>query len=188
MENIRKETFFSAINKSLQNASELITEAKLLKSNNHISRAYTLFQLAIEEIGKAIMIFHFLLFEDFENEDSKKKLIKTINQHKIKTKSAIDAEYIILQLHNDEKLKEKLKRLILYQEKSIDLSNDSKNNSLYVTFIKGEVYSPFEMIKFEMLKRIEIIAELKLFIIKEYIENDMGKFDQLVEYINEKKL
>lgn len=51
--------------KSLENAKSLIDDALLLKQHERFSRAYTLFQLAIEEAGKSISAMVLLVTYDY---------------------------------------------------------------------------------------------------------------------------
>ena len=44
-----------------ENATNLIKEADLLFQNNYLPRAYTLYQLAIEEIGKCTIIYRAII-------------------------------------------------------------------------------------------------------------------------------
>ena len=46
---------------ALENARDLFNEAKGLAIFEHYSRAYTLYQLSIEEVGKCILFLHALI-------------------------------------------------------------------------------------------------------------------------------
>jgi len=54
MKPITKEVFLESINKSIKNASELIEEAKLLRSKEHIARSYSLFHPTNRSLCQAL--------------------------------------------------------------------------------------------------------------------------------------
>jgi AbiV family abortive infection protein len=75
--------YLNGINKSLDNASELYDDAEILFKLKRYPRAYTLYQLSIEEIGKVSIIYNFLLFRNIQNISEKKRLfgnLQTTNQ------------------------------------------------------------------------------------------------------------
>lgn len=62
------------IPKIVENAEELYKDADILLSNNRIERAYSLFQLSIEEIAKAFILSNALIFEDISSKEVSAKL------------------------------------------------------------------------------------------------------------------
>lgn len=183
MKPVTKEIFLDSIKKSIQNATELIEEAKLLKSKNHISRSYSLFHLGIEEIGKAIMIYFFILFEDFENISLQNLFHKSIREHKDKILQAVNIDIMIALLTKDKEIQQNLLKSIIKQQESINDLNNYKNASLYVSFINSKVYSPSEMINNKMLTEIESHAESRLFVSKPFLLNGIDNFEETKEFL-----
>jgi len=72
---------------TFKNASRLIEEADGLAVFERYSRTYTLFQIATEEIGKFILIFHAILdFYNGKTIDEKYFEDNDLRKHKHKTK------------------------------------------------------------------------------------------------------
>lgn len=57
LQEINKDTLINCVEKCLQNARELFDEAEILKKYKKFPRAYTLYHLSIEEIGKVFFNF-----------------------------------------------------------------------------------------------------------------------------------
>lgn len=55
--NFNEKDLLIAVSKSILNSEDLISDADLLLDNNRLARAYALYQLAIEEAGKAMDIY-----------------------------------------------------------------------------------------------------------------------------------
>jgi AbiV family abortive infection protein len=178
-----KELFIVAIKKSLQNAEELISEAKILKEHNCIPRAYTLNQLGIEEIGKASMIHNFLLFEDFKNPKSQKEFLKKIINHTEKTDSSIQMDLVFAIVIKNKEIQQSLIKSITNQRQILKELNHNKNNALYVSFIDSNVYLPSEIINEKMLENIEFIASIRISVAKQYFEIILKEFDETLKRI-----
>jgi AbiV family abortive infection protein len=61
------------IRKCIINAKSLIDDALLLKEHGRFARAYTLFQLSIEELGKSSILYFFATSQDVDKETNLKK-------------------------------------------------------------------------------------------------------------------
>jgi len=70
--NFNEKGLLSAVSKSILNSEDLISDAELLLDNNRLARAYALFQLAIEEAGKAMDVYQSLLFGTYKDSEGHK--------------------------------------------------------------------------------------------------------------------
>lgn len=145
-----------AIYKCLSNAEDLISDANCLKDNNRKERAYSLFQLGSEEIGKAFIIYYYMLTEDRNDMKAFNKFLKEFRDHKLKIKRFISIDYFVL-LATKDVINDKLKFLNSsnYEFENIDKLNDFKNYSLYTSFMKGKFWAPKDIITATDIKRME---------------------------------
>jgi AbiV family abortive infection protein len=174
---VDKEELFSAIRKSLTNAKELFEDAQILKKYNRIARAYTLFQLAIEEIGKAFLVYNFLLQNDFSKFS---KFQKEFSNHIIKTETAIWIDMLLFEFANED-LKRKILFNVLVQTKKTNELNNLKNYSLYTSFKNNKFYLPSEIISLEKINKIEFHAKIRLDLASPYLEICMKEFDGILQ-------
>lgn len=65
----------------IDNAESLYSDACFLQENGRMERAYTLFQLFIEEIGKALMLVGAILFDDIENNEPQERIKSIFKSH-----------------------------------------------------------------------------------------------------------
>lgn len=105
---ISKEILLEAVTKSLKNAEQLFEEGQLLKVNQRLARAYTLFQLALEEVGKATLAFSLLFRGTFNDKEEKKLFEDGFRSHKIKTWASAKINIVALQLADDAETKKAL--------------------------------------------------------------------------------
>ena len=111
--NLTKELLIVAMNKSFINAGQLIEDALILKENQRYARAYTLFQLATEEIGKSLLTINFLLFKDYTNKKSQQEFLKEFRDHKIKASISTGIDFLMTMIKGSNKAK---KSYILSQQ------------------------------------------------------------------------
>lgn len=175
---LKKEDLFSTIEKSLINARELHTDAKILKENQRFERAYTCFQFCIEEIGKVALTYQYLLDDDSSKSE---KFLKNFRNHIAKTKTAIGVDLIVLKVVEDSVLKKKILVNTNIQGKNIDCSNLHKNYSLYTSIIRGKPCLPSEIITSNMLEKIEFYATIRLQVAEEFYKIGIKEFDNVLK-------
>lgn len=128
----------------LENASNLLEEAKILADNNKIERAFFLTVIAIEEMGKATMYSNSVQYGDDNNLFRNKfKKFKTKHPFKIFT-SIILANHLNMDFSLDFSDAEIL-------SKDIDAL---KISSLYVDLKNGKIISPSKEIKADDFKNM----------------------------------
>ena len=82
---------------ALENARDLFDEAKGLAIFEHYSRAYTLYQLSIEEVGKCIILLRALIEGSLGvNIDSHYLRLLGYFDHQSKTRTSLWAESVML--------------------------------------------------------------------------------------------
>ena len=176
-----KEVLLEVVRKAVENAGQLVEEAKLLKEHNRFARAFTLYQLSIEEIGKASMTFGFLLFGDIEDGAEQKAFLKEFRDHKTKTKRATGVDLNIARTINNRELSKTLISNVVKQHEEVDKINDYKNYSLYTSFIDGAVYLPSEFISEQLVEDLGFYAEIRFEASRQYYEASIRDFDELVK-------
>lgn len=135
--NIHISALKEGINSSIENAMELISDAELLFENERYARCYCLCQLAIEEAGKAFLIYNFYnsLQLDKRNEFDFNDFNKKFRNHKLKTQEANTIEFIMYAEKKDEDIKNFTQRVIKDIQKINNGHYDKlKNDSLYTSF------------------------------------------------------
>lgn len=82
---------------ALENAQDLFDEAKGLAIFEHYSRAYTLYQLSIEEVGKCIILLRALI-EGSLGVNIDYHYLKSLGyfDHQSKTRTSLGAESVML--------------------------------------------------------------------------------------------
>jgi len=149
LENVACNNILNGIRKSYDNAVELISEAEILRDNRKWSRAYTLCQLAIEELGKVPLLFQLLFDRIISPKIDYKEINKIFYDHKLKTEESIRGVIASLQVYKDKFGSEWVDNLIEKLEISIseveELDN-RKNKSIYVSIKENDFQSPNELI------------------------------------------
>jgi len=147
-----------------KNALRLYEEANGLFIFERYSRAYALSQLASEEIGKALIIYHAIL--DFYNGVTINKEYfesKQFRDHKTKIKKVILIQMQVFTYMSDklEHGKEILKKLAEQYEnaKKIDVK---KNQSLYVGIENENFIFPDDVITKEMANELAVLTALSI--------------------------
>lgn len=182
---ITKENLKIAMQKCIVNAGNLIDDANLLYANGRAARAYTLYQLAMEEVGKAMMRFYFLLSKDLNNEKDRKLFTKDFLSHKSKTKQAIGVDLMFLSVYK----KEVADKYGFIQDSFKDFRNtaelnDFKNFSLYTSFVDGTFKTPDELITPDATKKIQFRATLRFGTARNYLNmvlSNQINFDEFDE-------
>lgn len=180
LQEINKDTLINCVEKCLQNARELFDEAEILKKHKKFPRAYTLYHLSIEEIGKVFLIFQFLIQDDY-SEDKSKKFIREFSDHKIKIKTSRNIEKIMLFLLQTE-LKEEEFNILTYSKEAIEKLNDFKNLSLY-SFISGKsVFKPSDIIGLDEVNLIKPNSELRLILSEQFCRLAIKDIDKFITF------
>lgn len=174
-----KKIYFEGISKSLSNATDLFDDADILFKLKRYPRSYTLYQLTIEEVGKAAMIYDFILYKDFENKSEQQKFKKEFLSHKKKTKTSIGIDLLLAFQIPNINLKNKLIHQVYDLDKDIDKLNDLKNNSLYTNIKNGQFIVPKEEITQEIAMNIKNIAHTRLNFAKKFYDVVVENFDEI---------
>lgn len=177
--------YFEAIEKSLANAKELIEEAEILAEKNKIARAYTLFQFSIEEIGKALLTFTFILKGDIESDEETKKFLKKFTSHLEKTEFSQGIDFMFAIMAEKSDLTKKLLENSFSELGKVHISNNYKNYSLYTSLIENKFHKPSEIITKEKLENISYYVKLRLQIAEPFIKLGIQNFDILYETRND---
>ena len=188
---MNKEDYFDGILKSLSNATDLFDDAEILYNQKRYPRAYTLYQIAIEELGKASLIYSFILYKNYHDIGEQRNFKKEFLSHKKKTSSSIGID-VLLAFHIPEKeLKSKIMHQVYEQEKNIDNLNELKNSSLYTDMRKGEFLLPKQVITEKLTSDIQFIAKIRLNVARQFYQIGIDNFDKLQESaknINEQEM
>lgn len=182
---LERSDYFEAIEKSLANAKELIEEAEILAEKNKIARAYTLFQFSIEEIGKALLTFTFILKGDIESDEETKKFLKKFTSHLEKTEFSQGIDFMFAIMAEKSDLTKKLLENSFSELGKVHISNNYKNYSLYTSLIENKFHKPSEIITKEKLENISYYAKLRLQIAEPFIRLGIQNFDILYETRND---
>ncbi|MDR6967343.1 AbiV family abortive infection protein [Flavobacterium arsenatis] len=175
---LTRQNLFLTIEKSIVNARELHTDAKILMENNRFERSYTCFQFCIEEIGKASLAYQFLLDDDWSKSS---RFLNDLRDHKTKTNTAIGIDMLVLKAIENPALKKNILLNSQIQSKNLKHLNDYKNYSLYVSFINGNPYMPSEIITSKILEEIEFYATIRLEIATQFLKIGLQEFDGVLE-------
>lgn len=144
----------NGMNYCIENSKQLITDAELLLENNRFPRAYSITQLAIEEIGKAMMLYGIYnsLQLDIRKEIDFKLFRKNFRDHKRKTS---EATMIDLMMHSEIKVSDSdFKEFALNNFKEIRKANNGhydklKNDGFYVSIENDKFSKPNEIFNYE---------------------------------------
>jgi len=158
---LTQQLLIDAVNKSIENAGQLIEEAKILFESKRFARAYTLYQLSIEEVGKASMTFGFLLSDGFEDEKKQKQFFRDFRDHKFKTVKATGIDYIIARSIDNKEISKVLVSNMLKQQNTVEEINNTKNYSLYTSLFDEKFFLPSEMISEEMADDLGFYALIR---------------------------
>lgn len=139
----------------LRNAENLISEAKLLYEANRIPRAYTLSHLAREELAKIPMLFRVGAQILAGTTPDWRNFWKRFRDHKAKIRN----DLVVQAVATSSVIGDAAPELLEVMVATVDLRNDRKNNSLYVSFSDTGFASPDEAITAEVAARTIHLAE-----------------------------
>ena len=164
LENVAKENILNGIRKSYDNAGELIDEAEILRDNQKWPRAYSLCQLAVEEFGKAHLLFQLLIDRYIDAEIDYREINRIFYKHQLKTSLSNEGLIARLTMFQEFSGTDSLNNFI----ENIQESNNQvrrldklKNESLYVSIISNDFQSPNEIISQKDFENIYSTALLR---------------------------
>lgn len=161
-----EDQIIDGIPKIVDNAESLYSDAELLESNNRIPRAYSLYQLSIEEIAKAFILLGAAIFEDLNDPNTQKTLNKTILHHKIKSKKSIGIDVFLQEFVKSIDI-ERYESLVLdsFDEfEQLDHLNTKKNHGLYTSFVGNEFQPPSQLIDQNELYKLRNKAAFRIYV------------------------
>ncbi|MEJ7829908.1 MAG: AbiV family abortive infection protein [Segetibacter sp.] len=182
------------IKRALENAEDMINEGDILYENESYPRSYTLYQLAIEEIGKSRILFSLIINLRLENEIDFKEINKDFMHHQTKSKSAITFEMAaLLVMHStgDESADERKKKFFTSLEdlqaesENINRLNNYKNDSLYIGIAEKKFISPKDVITKEMTDELRTNSLIRLEASRTILKGMLNDVDKLVKGIKE---
>lgn len=149
---------------TFDNAKQLIHDADTLKNNERYQRAYTLYQLAIEEIGKCRILWKAII-EFYHGKQISVNYLKKNGffKHTDKTQKSLMSELSAIWLYelSSGKDLEEMKSQITEDYKNVSDINLLKNRSLYVDIEASDFVSPVDSITKNMIAKIEQKAKIR---------------------------
>lgn len=180
--NFNEKELLIAVSKSISNSEDLISDADLLLDNNRWARAYTLFQLAIEEAGKAMDIYGSLLLGTFKDSEGQKMLTGNFKSHIKKAGRARSITILwALQLfkNNDKSKGERILKSVLQEMGAANEINDYKNYSLYTSFIDNTYKNPREIITEKMVSVLRSLAKDRVALVKQFFTIPSKQYEEM---------
>jgi AbiV family abortive infection protein len=150
--------------KALDNACDLLKDAKILLENKRYARALFLSQIATEELGKYIMLISTAVKVVYrEVECEWKEFWKGYRTHKMKSgKVVITEDFFLSDKKFSERFDDSLKQREIYEI--------AKMSSLYSDFHEDRFYSPMELIDDKTANLAVNVTEKRVNWIKSYDE------------------
>lgn len=178
---LTKEELLDGAKKSLENAKELIEEGNLLFDKGKYARAFTLFQLSIEEVGKSSLIFESILFDRYKSAGQQKVLLDQLRSHKNKTKVAQRIDLLLAMAIKNKETKKALVNNYAKQSEQIDKINEFKNFSLYVSLIENKFIKPSEKITKSLVEDYKFYAEIRCEATRQFNEALLNNLNEIVK-------
>jgi len=161
-----KDKFIQIASKIIENAESLFADAKLLDRNERKARAYTLYQLSIEEVGKAVQAVLYLVNKWYDSQEKIDEFFGNsfFRNHKAKTLKSRGLDILVAEVVAMGKREIALKILneSIEGSEKINELNDMKNHSLYTSVVDGVVKSPSELIVNDDLNKIRLVSTARL--------------------------
>ncbi len=184
--NFTRNVLENAVLNALNNAEELFEEAVILEDNKKYARAYTLFHLSIEEVGKVFVIFKYLLGNDYSVEIMK-KFSNEFRLHKVKIDSATNIDVIATWLIDGGELTAEIINNVTYSKAEIENLNELKNLSLYSFFHKNSSFKPSDIIKQNDVRKIHLTAQYRIKGTSDLSKSFLPNLDSLIKVIEDNK-
>lgn len=183
---LTRNTLEKAVLNALNNAKELFEEAVILEENKKYARAYTLFHLSIEEVGKVFIIFKYLLGNDY-SDDQMKKFDIEFRQHKVKIDLAANIDVIATWLMDGGELTTEIIENVTYSKKQIEKLNELKNLSLYSFLHNGSSFKPSDVIEQKDVEEIHLTAQYRLKGTSDLSKVLLADLDRLIKLLEDHK-
>lgn len=194
LENLNNDELKIGIEKSLENAKELSEEGDILFKVNRYSRAYCLYQLAAEEVGKSRLLFALIMNRGLGEKIDYKEVNRDFLHHQTKSNSALNFEMIALLLmyssENDKSAQERKETFLnslqrIQYENDANILNNHKNNSLYVGIKDGKFTEPKYVITKEMVINIRSNVLIRLKAGKSVLKELLNDIDNIIKLIKQ---
>lgn len=174
-----KEAFLIGASYSIYNSFDLYNDGILLLIHGRLPRAYTLFQLSMEEAGKVVLLLDaFTIKQVYENSDDKfrktmpfnnfnERFSKTFTDHSEKTKYAMMYEKKFMHLFSLS-MNPNNSRAFEFKVDEVEIKalNATKNQSLYTSIDSDRFILPKDKITPEHVKNIRWKAHTKVALTK----------------------
>jgi AbiV family abortive infection protein len=186
--NFNEKELLIVVSKSISNSEDLISDADFLLEDNRLARAYTLYQLAIEEAGKAMDVYQSLLFGTYKESEGQKMLKENFKSHLNKAGKArlISIFWAVQLFKNNNKSKGEVILQSVFQEMMVAKEiNDYKNYSLYTSFIDDTYKTPREIITEKMVSVIRSLAEDRVALVKQFSMISPKQYEEMKKYAAE---
>ncbi len=148
--------------KSVQNAKDLIEDGHLLYAKERYQRAYALYQLANEELGKALFSMVHLISDYKDYADRINWYNRTFYDHKPKSITSTDIDLIAVSSmfvgHPEEFAKFYKHHLGFSAEIDHDQMERNRMNCFYVDVVDGKVLVPSDLITKEMCTKLQTMV------------------------------
>jgi len=147
---------------ALENARELSEDAEILFKSGKYARAYTLYQLGMEEVGKSNILFNALAGLRYNHKDVDwNAMNKGFWRHTTKSERAIAIEKLMVDMLKTEATDVAgIEDWEAYYEQlsniDVDKLDKMKNDSLYLGFEDGKFRLPKDAITKEMTEEIKV--------------------------------
>jgi AbiV family abortive infection protein len=171
-----------------ENACELWEDANLLFENKRYTRAYGLYQLAIEEAGKCIILFAAIV-DSVNGKKISQKTLKTkgFTNHQLKSKESLKLEAMVLMMFKESVGDISVYTKALKQEhKIIEARNKAKNDSLYVSLNDNVFVRPSDIIGIEDAEQIKFRADIRVKAVENFSDTftkDIGRLKLMAKEI-----
>lgn len=168
--------------KSLINSSSLISDAELLFENKRYQRAYTLYQLGMEEAGKAVAAV-LLLIEGVNAQNMKLFHDTVMCKHQIKIKKSSFMDIYVAEHFFKKDWDGALKFLKDSVEENVDDLNKMKNTSIYTSVVNNGVFIPKDIIGIEQTKAIQFKAITRYSFANAWVTIGLKHLEEIKQYI-----
>jgi AbiV family abortive infection protein len=176
-----EEKILQGLPKIIENAQALLSDADFLFDNQRFERAYSIYQLSIEEIAKAFHLINVIIFDDLLLADVQNSIRKVFKDHKFKSRKSVGMQYLLISYFKDINLDtyERLVHENFKEYESIEISNEKKNHGFYASLINNLIAQPSELIKIDEVKRIRTIASLRVKYFADLITAEIQVFEKI---------
>ena len=157
--------------KALENASDLIEDAKILFASKRYPRCYALAHLACEELGKVMMLMR-IGIDSRLGKAAWGAFWKRFRNHKEKTRNILGIDYFVSPTRSDNS------DMVKYIEdvtKLVHIYEDTKLVGLYTDYVCGNFLSPREFFQRDLTKAMLRLAKKRLSIISKMEGVTLGK-------------